>query len=105
MQNAPILLRETGETIEIEGETEEEYEPWEEVPDFADSGPDDRHFTLDSVSGEVAFGPVVRQPLGEEQQYGRIPPAGRQIRFAAYRSGGGVLGNVGQGTITALRSS
>jgi len=105
LQNVPILLREPGETIEVEGETEGEYEPWQEVPDFADSGPDDRHFTLDSVSGEVRFGPVIRQPSGEERQYGRIPPPGREIRFTAYRCGGGVLGNVGQGTTTALRSS
>ncbi len=105
LRNVPILLRERGETIEVGGETEGEYEPWEEVPDFADSGPDDRHFTLDSVSGEVGFGPVIRQPSGEERQYGGIPAAGRQIRFTAYRYGGGVLGNVGQGTITVLRSS
>jgi len=105
LQNVPVLYREPGETLEVEGETEGEYEPWQEVPDFADSGPDDRHFTLDSVSGEVAFGPVIRQPSGEERQYGRISPAGREIRFAAYRYGGGVVGNVGQGTITALRSS
>jgi predicted phage baseplate assembly protein len=105
LRNVPLLLREGGETIEVEGETEGEYESWEEVPDFADSSPDDRHFTLDSVSGEVEFGSVIRQPSGEERQYGGIPAAGRQIRFTAYRYGGGVLGNVGQGTITVLRSS
>lgn len=101
----PVLKRESGETIEVETESEGEFEPWKEVSDFADTGHDDPHFTLDSVSGEVQFGPVVREPSGQERRYGRIPPTGRQIRFTSYRWGGGVIGNVGQETITVLRSS
>ena len=105
LQNSPILLREPGETLEVETENEEEYEPWQEVDDFANSGPDDPHFTLDSASGEIQLGPLIRHPSGEERQYGRVPTKGRQIRFASYRLGGGVVGNVGEGTITALRSA
>jgi len=105
LQNVPVLSRESGETIEVETETEGEFEPWQEVIDFSNSGPDDLHFTGDSVSGEIQFGPSVRQPSGEEHQYGRVLPAGRQIRFTAYRCGGGVVGNVGEGTITVLKSS
>ena len=33
---------------------------WTEVPDFADSGEEDRHFQLDYSSGEVRFGPFIR---------------------------------------------
>ncbi len=105
LQNVPVLSREPGETIEVEGETEGEYQPWQEVSDFSNSGPDDHHFTCDSVSGEVQFGPSIRQPSGEERQHGRVPPVGRQIRFTSYRCGGGVVGNVGEGTITVLKSS
>jgi predicted phage baseplate assembly protein len=105
LQNRPVLIREAGETMEVEIETEGEYEPWQEVGNFADSGPDDRHFTCDSVSGEIQFGPATRQPSGDERQYGKIPPAGRWIRFSSYRTGGGVIGNVGKGTITVLKSS
>ena len=105
LQNVPVLSRGVGETIEVEGETEGEYEPWQEASDFANSSADDRHFTCDSVTGEVQFGPSIRQPTGEERQYGMVPPAGRQIRFASYRCGGGVVGNVGEGTITVLKSS
>jgi len=105
LQNVPVLSRGVGETIEVEGETEEEYEPWQEASDFANSSADDRHFTCDSVTGEVQFGPSIRQPTGEERQYGMVPPAGRQIRFVSYRCGGGVVGNVGEGTITVLKSS
>jgi predicted phage baseplate assembly protein len=48
---------------------------------------------------------VVRQPTGEERQYGKIPASGRRIRFTSYRHGGGVIGNVGEKTIAVLKSS
>jgi len=105
LQNFPILLRKSGETLEVETENEGEFEPWQEVDEFANSGPDDSHFTLDGASGEIQLGPLIRHPSGEERQYGRVPPKGRQIRFASYRLGGGVVGNVGEETITALRSA
>jgi predicted phage baseplate assembly protein len=105
LQNVPILSRELGETIEVEAETEGEYEPWLEVSNFSNSGSDDCHFTCDSVSGEIQFGPSIRQPSGEERQCGKVPPVGRQIRFTSYRCGGGVVGNVGEGTITVVKSS
>ncbi len=105
LHNSPVLAREQGETVEVETERENEFEPWQEVSDFTESQPDDRHFTLDSVTGEIQFGPVIRQPSGEERQFGRIPPAGRHIRFTSYRWGGGVIGNVGRDTITVLKSS
>jgi predicted phage baseplate assembly protein len=105
LQNSPVLTREPRETLEVEGETEDQYELWHEVSDFSNSGPDDPHFTCDSVSGEIQFGPSIRQPTGEERQYGMVPPAERLIRFAFYRCGGGVMGNVGAGTIAVLKSS
>jgi predicted phage baseplate assembly protein len=105
LHNTPVLTRESRETIEVETERDGYFEPWTEVPDFAGSGPDDRHYTLDSTTGEVQFGPVIRQPSGEERQYGRRPPAGRQIRCTSYRWGGGVVGNVGEKTIVVLKSS
>lgn len=103
--NIPVLTLGQGETIEVETETEGEFEAWQEVTDFADSRPEDAHFTIDKISGEVNFGPTIRQPTGEERQYGRIPANGRRIRVSSYRSGGGVIGNVGENTITILKSS
>ncbi|OGN87555.1 MAG: putative baseplate assembly protein, partial [Chloroflexi bacterium RBG_13_46_14] len=103
--NTPVLAREQGETVQVETENEREYESWQEVTDFADSDPDDRHFTMDDNTGEIRFGPSIKQPSGEERQYGKIPPSGRLIRFSSYRSGGGIIGNVGEGTITVLKSS
>ena len=60
---------------------------------------------LDSVSGEVRFGPNIRQPDGQERRHGLTPPQGALIRFPTYRVGGGLVGNVGQGTINVLKSS
>jgi predicted phage baseplate assembly protein len=105
LRNTPVLKREHGETIEVEKEDEGEFESWQEVADFADSLPMDGHFTFDSITGEIQLGLSLKQPSGEERQYGKIPPNGRRIRFSSYRSGGGIIGNVGEGTITVLKSS
>lgn len=105
LQNTPILPRGPGETLEVEGNVQGGYEPWQEVRDFSGSGPSDRHFILDSLSGEIEFGLAIREPSGETVQHGMIPPAGHRLRFGSYRSGGGVIGNVGPGTITVLKSS
>jgi len=103
LQNTPVLPRDKGETIEVEKNGG--WEAWHEVGGFLASGPDDLHFTCDSVSGEVQFGPCLRQPDGGEQQFGAIPPKGKRIRFSNYRCGGGVQGNVGERTLTVLKSS
>jgi predicted phage baseplate assembly protein len=105
LHNVPVLTLDEGETIVIETEDEGEFESWQVVADFADSGPDDRHFTLDNITGQIKFGPSMKQPTGEERQYGKIPPVDRLIRFSSYRSGGGIIGNVGEGTIKVLKSS
>lgn len=105
LHNVPVLTLDQGETIEIETENEGEFESWQVVTDFADSGPDDRHFSLDNITGQIKFGPSMKQPTGEERQYGKIPPVDRLIRFSSYRSGGGIIGNVGEGTIKVLKSS
>ncbi len=78
---------------------------WRQVPHFAGSGADDRHFVLDPIGGEIVFGPGVRQPDGQIRQYGAIPPMGAAIKVPFYRIGGGRRGNVARGAITALRAS
>lgn len=104
LRSAPVLPRLPGEIVEVEGE-DGAWERWEEVDDFADSKPQDRHFICSSATGEVIFGPSIRQPTGEECQFGAIPERGPRIRFRAYRYGGGAKGNVGRSTITVLKSS
>jgi len=58
-------------------------EEWLEVPNLADSGPDDRHFTLDRETGRVIFG---------DGEHGRRPAPGSSVE-AAYRCGSGRAGN------------
>ena len=79
-------------------------ERWTEVPDFASSGPGDRHVVWDSTTGEVRFGPAIRHPDGAVRQHGAVPPDGAEIRVTPYRTGGGARGNVGARTLTSLRS-
>lgn len=81
------------------------WEEWSVVRDFASSRPGDRHFTLDATTGEIAFGPSVRQPDGTLRQFGAVPPKGAAIRAVRYGTGGGRAGNVARSTITVLRSS
>ena len=101
----PILPRRAGETVEIEGDVPGDFEPWIEVQDFSASGDGNPHFTLDSATGQIAFGPSIRQPEGVDRQYGRIPRQGAAIRFTRYRTGGGSKGNVGERTLTQLKTS
>lgn len=78
---------------------------WQEVADFADSGPDDLHFTLDKLDGTITLGPSLLQPDGLICRFGAIPDKGSILSFNRYQYGGGVIGNVAQGAITVLKSS
>ncbi|MEY9908149.1 putative phage baseplate assembly protein [Catenulispora sp. MAP12-49] len=78
---------------------------WTQVEHFADSGPDDRHFTLDAVSGLVLFGPAVREPDGSLRYYGAVPQKGDEVRIRGYATGGGSRGNVAAGSLCRLKSS
>lgn len=105
VQHAPLLALQDGETVEVEENRNGEmvFVPWQSVPDFSASSRYDRHFVLDTATGEVRFGPAVRQQDGSVRQYGRIPETGSRIRFARYRYGGGVIGNVPPGQIQVLK--
>ncbi len=107
LQHAPVLSLMPGETVEVEENRHGEvvYVPWQLVRDFANSTRYDRHFSLDTATGEIAFGPSVRQRDGSVIQYGRVPEAGRRIRFSQYRYGGGIIGNVPAGKLQTLRSA
>jgi predicted phage baseplate assembly protein len=82
-----------------------EQEVWELRRGFADSGPTDRHVTLDPMTGTIRFGPLVRQPDGSVRCFGAVPPKGSVVRVPRYRVGGGARGNVAAGAISVLRTS
>ncbi len=107
LQHAPVLALRTEETIEIEELRDGElvFIPWTRVDDFSQSDRYERHFVLDSSTGEISFGPCIRQSDGAMRQYGRVPEANRQVRFTQYRHGGGIIGNVPANRIEVLKSA
>lgn len=102
-QYGPVLPSEGGPVLETAAG--EGWESWTEVENFAESGPEDLHVVADRRSGEVLFGPQVRQPDGSLTQYGAVPPKGATIRVPSYAIGGGSRGDVGKGAISVLRAT
>ena len=103
ISRTPVLR--AGADAELEVSSEDGWQRWTAVESFADSGPDDRHFALDGVTGTVAFGPALRTEDGGIRQHGAVPPAGAVVRMRRYCVGGGARGNVGPGAIRTLKSS
>lgn len=104
LEHKPILRRERGETVQVRAPGQD-WEPWQEVPDFANSTADDKCFTCDGITGEIRFGPALRQQNGTIRRYGAVPPRGAEIRFSSYRYGGGIAGNVQAETLTTPKTA
>jgi predicted phage baseplate assembly protein len=132
LQSQGILAREAAEYLQVTplGELPQR---WQEVENFAYSGPSDRHYTLDSRTGRIQFGPLIREPqhLHEEvqlrrqvqwqgqvmeadrirqvetleQQYGLVPPRGALLHMVCYRTGGGDQGNVPKQSLRTLKTA
>jgi hypothetical protein len=82
-------------TLDAAGQPDEIWVRWHAVPDFYDSGPRDRHYTADALTGEIQFG---------DGATGMIPPQGQNNIRITYRTGGGEEGNLDTGTIVELKS-
>ena len=82
-------------TLDAAGQPEEIWVRWHAVPDFYGSGPRDRHYTIDPLSGTITFG---------DGTSGLIPPIGQNNIRITYRSGGGEQGNRPSATIVELKS-
>jgi predicted phage baseplate assembly protein len=98
----PSPARRAGEHVVVTGSDGAQL--WTEVEDFSSSGPDDRHIVWVGATGEIRFGPAIRQADGQVRRYGAVPPEGAPISVTGYRVGGGAAGNVGARTLVALRS-
>jgi len=94
-----------GEPIEVEVAGGSGWERWQEVESFAGCDTDSQAFRIDRATGDVNFGPAVREPDGTLRYYGAVPPKGAPMRVAVYRVGGGPAGNVSAGAIRVLRST
>ena len=97
-----IIEREEGEdgiclTVDPTGPPKEIWVRWHEVPDFYGSGPRDRHYVLDHITGDIRFGNGLN---------GLIPPTGTgNFRMARYQTGGGIVGNRDADTIVQLKTT
>ncbi len=103
LKRGPVVPGDEDPILEVSGA--DGWEEWRHVGDFANSGPDDHHFSLDLSSGEVRLGPAVRLADGALRSYGAVPAKGARLRMREYRIGGGRLGNVSQRAISVLKSS
>jgi hypothetical protein len=82
-------------TQDATGQPDEIWVRWHARPDFYQSGPRDRHYTVDPLTGELRFGDGLA---------GLIPPVGQNNIRITYRAGGGLQGNRASGTIAQLKS-
>jgi predicted phage baseplate assembly protein len=105
LTHTPLLARDPQRDYLITERPDGESEIWSEVRDFAESGPTDRHFTLDDSDGTLALGPSLLQPNGDVYAFGQVPVKGSVLRFSRYQWGGGVTGNVQAEMLAVLKSS
>lgn len=102
LKNRPVLPW-TGTALSvIRGE---DATGWHAVENFALENKDSPSFHIDTVAGDVVFGPAVREADGTLTQYGQIPPKGATLKMTAYRTGGGPAGNVRTGAVHVLKTS
>jgi predicted phage baseplate assembly protein len=103
--NTPILALDLARDYLVVEQLGGKTQRWQEVDDFAASGPDDHHFTLDKLDGTLTLGPSLLQPDGSMYLFGVVPEKGCTLSFSHYHYGGGVAGNVAPYTLTVLKSS
>src|SRR5947209_7984909 len=72
--HTPILaLDPSRDALIVEPPGSSKAQRWQEKVDFADSGPEDRHFTLDKLDGSLTLGPSLLQPDGHISRFGAVP--------------------------------
>jgi predicted phage baseplate assembly protein len=104
LEHTPVVPRLPGEHLEVRYDDGTK-ERWIEVSDFASSTPEDRHYTIDSMSGEVRLAPALPQMDGTIKHYGAIIPKNAMLVMRAYRFGGGRAGNVARGSLNVLKTA
>ena len=89
LRYSPMLAPSDGERLEVLNATSGDWEPWDLVESFVESGPEDPHYALDLANGVVELGPAVRAADGSWIQYGTIPPKGALCASAATATAAG----------------
>jgi predicted phage baseplate assembly protein len=103
LARAPVVAEGPALTVEVAGGSG--WETWTEVESFAAHDADARVVRVDRSTGEVMFGPAVREPDGSLRQHGAVPPKGSPLRVPCYRTGGGPRGNVAARAVCVLRTT
>ena len=103
LARSPVLTGQHPAALQVSTDTG--WQEWTRVENFATSGPDDQHYVLDGVAGQVEFGPAVRMAGQLTRQYGAVPPRDAVVRMRRYYSGGGGRGNVARYAIDTLKGS
>ena len=103
LRRGPVVPGDEPAILEVS--SQEGWEEWTEVADFAGSGSNDRHFVLELSNGEIRLGPAVRMEDGTIRQFGAVPEKNARLRLRAYRTGGGRKGNLSARALTVLKSS
>ena len=80
----------------VDGSIDAFWVAWTAVPDLLDSGPGERHYTIDRTAGTVTFGDGTR---------GTVPPRGTDNVEVQYRTGGGPAGNVAVDAVAELQDT
>jgi hypothetical protein len=83
-------------TYDDSGAPDEVWVRWHPVGDLYSSGPHDRHYTIDPLTGLIRFG---------DGRFGLLPPRGVANIRLTYRTGGGPAGNRPAGTVSQLRTA
>jgi predicted phage baseplate assembly protein len=91
VQSDSVVVR----TVPPPGESALPEETWTVVRDLAESGPEDRHVTVDVRAGEIRFG---------DGQHGQVPFAGFDV-VVSYRHGGTTLANVPPDSVDGLQTA
>ncbi len=90
LQSSPVYLARGLEAAFFNPKIMVDGEQWTLVDDLLKSNRGERHFALDSVTGEIRFG---------SENFGSIPPRGAEIACTSYYRVGGAIGNVPAGQI------
>ncbi len=95
LENAPVLAESlpygniTGSPFLIQIQNEVyEWEDWKLTNNFEESGPNDRHYRLDTETGEITFGNGMN---------GCFPLESRRTRASFYKTTSGLNGNIHKG--------
>lgn len=87
LQGFPVLARKPDEGVCIKL-PDGTIQGWQEVSDFGDSTSDDPHYVIDSLTGTVQFGPLIREPTQLKRQTlerSQLQPWGKQVNVLSKR--------------------